>query len=180
MSESASQSASTSELPALILPVTDLDVASKLCDAIIQWQAQNTVRSVGINRRIHWDAVADILFRVYSIEKTSHECHRLWKFYAYGHHYESTADLEDSDNEEGFLQPIEAFDRALDPKDAYVEPGRYNKLCFLKKKKFSTSATIDNRVADNVKVFVPNRIGKDPHSLKSIHYCVSYDDKYVL
>ena len=148
----------------------DLDLSSKLCDAIIHWQAENPIRSNRNNRRIDWTAVAGILQRVYSIEKSANECHRQWKFLAYGEVYDSNRVLDDSDYEQGFLQPIEAFDRMRTADEIRKDFELTGRKRLLRRKQRSSTSEEDRISMKQVKVFVPNRIGKNPTDIQSIVY----------
>ena len=151
------------------VPAIDLELSSKLCDAIIHWQAENPIRSIRSNRRIDWTAVSGILQRVYSIEKSADDCHRLWKFLAYGGVYEKHRFLDDSDCEEAFLQPIEAFDRMRSAEEIRNEFERTGRKKLLRRKASSTGAESRDH-SRHVKVFVPNRVGKSPNDIQSIIY----------
>ena len=148
----------------------DLDLSSKLCDAIIHWQAENAIRCIRNNRRIDWTAVAGILLRVYAIDKTADECHRLWKFLAYGEVYDSNHTLDDSDSEQGFLQPIEAFDRMRSADEIRLDFELSARKRLLRRKQRSPASEETQALRKQMKVFVPNRIGKHPTDIQSIVY----------
>ena len=148
----------------------DLDLSSKICDAIILWQAENPIRSLRVNRRIDWTAIASILKRVYSIEKSPIDCHRQWKFLAYGEIYDNNRALDDSDCEQGFLQPIEAFDRMKTAEEIRKDFEITGRKRILRRKQRSFVSDEAKTATKHMKVFVPNRIGKNPTDIQSIVY----------
>lgn len=153
----------------VITPIPiDLELLSKLCDSIILWQSLNTVRAISVNRKINWKEVSEIMHKSYNITIPPRDCHRQWKFLAYGRLFPDDEDLGDSDPDEGYFQPIEAFDRSRTREDIEANFNQTGTVNYLKRK-----GTPKERKFADTKMFVPNRIGTDSNSIKSITYKIA-------
>lgn len=122
----------------------NLTELSKLCDAVLHWQVLNNIRAAA-NRHVDWRAVSDILLRELDLDLTADACRRKWKFLAYGEHYSEGVPDADSDVDEGFLQPVQAFELCRSEEDVKEEFERTGKVKVLKRRASSSSCPERNQ-----------------------------------
>lgn len=98
-----------------------------ICNAIQQWQeSKEGSESAGV---IDWTAVSKRVTEQSQLSSsptslqslTGDECHRIWKFMAYGEEYDKNEELCASDEEDYYLQPLDAISRFENGKKAVVK-----------------------------------------------------------
>lgn len=179
----------------------DARLCSKLCDAIIHWQAMHPLREItpsasnsssltgqsvlptiaypppslnsSSSSRISWSGVSEILASQYQIHLEAGKCRRIWKALAYGHFYSKPdAVLHDSDTEDAYFQPIEVFERSKSTEELLSENRGTLPSKFSALKRRKREINASLKAPRSM-VFVPNHVNDDNVThIKSVTYTI--------